>query len=231
MTVLVSQARWQKGGQLGCCGIGTVARLKACYPEPADITRHLLHWREATRPQILRPRHDSLDVMIKQIQRFPFIKEVHSTTYGLPSVYFKGTAIPLEMAFASVIDSMLTCENYGLWFLSDNVSGAGDHHSGEFSTRAFVRWCKDKDLGAWQTSGPVTSWRTTRDIQGWIFTMHKKACRSVVEVHKDTLLKMIKEWNSNEQVKSKGQAAIHAHVTESRELTAGFDDAWSAERG
>ena len=224
---LICQARYTISSQLGCCGIGTVARLRACYPDPTTIRLSLESWEAAGDRRLLRTTYDAMKPLIQSIQRWPYEgKNRLNPIYSMPRHYFAATSLDADIMYASVLEDMLLKRNYILWFFSDNVSRQGDVHLGAFTTRGFVKWLQDHNLGQMQTSGPIESKRTRSDIQGWLVTLNWHMCEEVVQVQKERLRAHIKEWNSNGNIKESAQRTIRTHVTESRELTARFGAAW-----
>ena len=229
----ICSPQWRISGQSGCCGIGTVARLRAVYPKPSVIAKSLIEWEHAPDAKLLNMNSKRIQTFrmqgaIQEIQRYPYTPPTVACTpcYLLPTIYFAGTAIDQSMAFGAVLDSMTGKSNYVLWFFSDNVQGYGDVHLGAFSTHEFVLWLINNNLGQMQTSGPVKSKRTHHNIQGWLFTMNWDECNAMVKKQRDRLRTQIKEWNSNVNIKEKGQAERATHATKSRKLSAGFDGAW-----
>ena len=217
MSTLVCNARWKLGPQLGCCGIGTVARLRANYPDKARIKGSLLKWESQKKPALLARLgdEDRMAEVIKTMNRQPWAgRQPYISAYELPATYFAATALPIELVFTALLEKMIVCSCYGIWFFSDNVTTEGDVHMGAFSTRLFVEWMIQENLGTMQTTGPILSRRTGRNIQGWMVTLNWPNCEARIERERAHLQRLIKEFNSNEHVKSKGQATIKAHEQE-----------------
>jgi len=111
---------------------------------------------------------------------------------------WRGAAIDIDMAFASVLESM---QVHVIYVFSDNMTEEGDVHLGDFSTRNFVKWLRDNDLGSFQTTGPLTSNRTQRMIQGWFFMPSQVLLKNMIETQRTALYNKIKELNSDSDVK------------------------------
>ena len=228
---MIASPQWKLSGQQGCCGIGTVSRLRANYPAPAVIMLAHKLWQERDDARLLDQRHgNDLVARVRNIQRFPYDSAIQVSTsiYNLPSNYFAATAVPQDIAYAMVLSQMLSNQNYGIWFLSDNVSGGhGDVHLGEFTTRGFVYWCHNNNLGTMQTTGPQTSRRTRDDIQGWMLTLHWDNCTEKVRTANSALTELIKEWNSDTSIKASGTAIKHQEATRRREFDERIGRAWA----
>ena len=231
MSTLVSNARWKLGPQLGCCGIGTVSRLRANYPTAARIRESLRKWEEQDQPYFLSQmkREDRMDEIIKTMDKQPWAGVQPSLyRYELPTNYFAATALPVEIVFAAILERMITIDCYGIWFLSDNMTELGDVHLGAFATRFFVDWMVQQNLGTMQTTGPIVSRRTGNNIQGWMVTLNWPNCVAQIHRARTELHLLIKEFNSNEHIKSKGQATIKTYEQErkafARELCAGWTE-------
>lgn len=227
---LVTSARWQFGAQLGCCGIGTVARLRANYPTDTRIAKDISEWQSQKSAMVIQGlgEHDVLATRIRMAQRTPWdIVSPVNPTYSLPTHYFTGTAIPVSIQFSAILEKMIQSDNYGIYFMSDNVAGTGDQHDGAFTTRAFAEWLRAENLGTLQTTGPIQSRRTGHDIQGWMVTLHFRNSRVRVKRARAQYREIIKEWNSNEHVKSTGEAGIKLHERERAELANFFSQGWA----
>jgi len=101
----------------------------------------------------------------------------------------------------AVIEDMLTNYRYSIYFFSDNTEGVGDVHNGPFSTRNFIKWLRDEDMGAIHSSGPVTSLRTSRELQSWIFVPNILRCEKQMKLVKDEFIQQVNKVNDNDKIK------------------------------
>jgi hypothetical protein len=127
-----------------------------------------------------------------------------------------------------VLDDMAQ-NKFAIYFFSDNVEGEGDVHLGPFNTRTFVHWMQTWDMGCFQTTGPITSLRTQREIQGWMFIPHWKTINKAIKAAREEYLQHIKELNEHEKIKQSGQATRKEHADESKALTCTLVSQWDAD--
>jgi len=117
------------------------------------------------------------------------------------STRWYGGAVHPQVAFIAVLEDMIKNYKHSIYFLSDNTEGVGDVHNGPFSTRNFVKWLREEDMGAIHSSGPVTSLRTNRELQSWIFVPNMIRCDAVVCTARDKFIKQVNKINDNDKIK------------------------------
>lgn len=212
---LVSGTSYLTGGAPGCCGIGTIARLLG--GERTEAQRKAAveaHMAKTTPVGYFTDRPKWKEMRMKQML---------STTSRVPSIHsagaqWGGMAVPLDVAFASVLEYLLLDAKYVCYYLSDNVSGAGDVHLGPFSTRAFHKWYLQNGFGASISTGPLQSLRTSRTIQAWIITPHWATIAKYIKGPRARLIQQIEEINDHECIKQARQDVIAERAGERKEL-------------
>ena len=217
--------RFHIGGQQGCCGIGTISRLRGNYCSPAEMKADTALWKS---------RKDALPVLHNSRLRERWTMEhilnsAHTIWPGgtVPPhhYYFKPMAVNANIAFSSILDNCRE-SHYAIYFLSDNMSNEGDVHNGQFNTKNFVNWLVINNLGSFHTSGPVTSHVTSRPIQGWIWVPHWPSISDKIKLERDNLEKLIKELNSDKKLKEKGQIKISTQAREARAFASTLTSGW-----
>lgn len=220
---VVSLPKYTVGPQQGCCGIASVTRLAGTYPSASTIKKQFGSWARQADKGILFPA-TSTAYTSWTLHRLVNLSQIKPEGFDSPD-YWCATAIPISIGYAAVLSEMRRF-NQSLYFMSDNMSNQGDCHIGAFSTRFFVKWLTDMNLGTFQTSGPVISRRTGRFIQGWMFTPNIQACDTMVARKKEDMLALIKEWNSDTRIKGKDQATRKAAAQKSEAVTSAILDGW-----
>ena len=137
-----------------------------------------------------------------------------------------GNAISPDIAYSIVLEGMQRTK-YAIYFMSDNMDNSGDVHIGPFTTRGFVTWLRDHDLGAIQTCGPVISLRTRRNIQGWIFVPHWDLCTTRIIKDRARLIKLYKGYNNDPKIKEAQQERCKEQHEASRTISAALSSGWS----
>jgi len=144
----------------------------------------------------------------------------------LHTAAWHGGAVSVKYGFAAVLERC-TRLTFSMYFMSDNMSEDGDIHLGPFSTRNFVKYLQDNNLGTIVTAGPVTSLNTDRDIQGWIFLPHWKSITKHVKKLRLELITYYKELNNDPRIKEPEQARRKQSADRSKELADQFCGGWT----
>jgi len=214
----VANPAWRMANLEGCCGIHTVARLKAEYPRNADAQHNRYASKSNARPMFYGYSQDwrtwSLISIVTRLMDHPS-RNSEGTTGAF--------AITADIAFGAVLDHMKEVKQ-AMYIMSDNMTNMGDVHTGPFSTKKFVEWLEANELGSIIASGPVTSSRTSRDIQAWFFKPHWPLCSSMISEQKKQLIDLIEELNSDERfnVKKREAQAKSARKGKAESLATGW---------
>ena len=223
MTMLTRNVTWQNYGMRGCCGAHTIARLWGQDTTEASRNRAVKRWYNYSKNlTVYDAKGYSLETTLKYLQRGPIPANCPHTKTPLYNLWHGG-AVPVHIAFAAVVESM--CDQ-SLIFLADNVDEEGDVHMGLFTTRAFVKWFKENNLGFAITGGPVQSTRTVNNIQGWVLHPNWKRCNTVIKNAKEELQEWIKEMNSDARIKQDVESAYAATANETAELQRTLTGGW-----
>jgi len=201
--------------QRGCCGIGTIARLGGttiCERRRLDSYEA---WKKTNPTQSLV--RTNTDLPLTALLNIACTR-THKVV--LPTI---------DEAFASVWDHCTGHGKHAIYFCSDNMSGEGDVHTGPFSTRAFVKWSVDNNLGCMQTTGPITSRRTGHYIQGWMFIPNWEVIDQTIGRARESFIKRAKEiqYEASGTVKGSIQDGCHQRARDDRELQDQWDREWS----
>jgi len=200
---LVIKPSWGIYQQQGCCGMGVITRLNSatCTPSQRDANRD--SWLALVEPKPLMSdlpnwRSAHLKTMLNFLDRRP---QGMQWMGRRQSTRWYGGAVSTHVAFMAVVEDAMKNQRYSMYFLSDNTEGVGDVHNGPFSTRNFVKWLRDNDMGAIHSPGPVTSLRTQRELQSWIFVPNTARCDAQVEHIRKEFIIQVNEINDNDKIK------------------------------
>jgi hypothetical protein len=231
---LILKPNWNVGGQQGCCGIGTIARLKANYTSESQRDAALEAWLELENPHpmlsdIPNWENQYLREILLQLVRRPQGAGWSgvSETWGV-AANWHGGAVDSNIAYAAVLQSL---SPYAIYFLSDNMDAEGDVHLGAFSTRGFVQWCQEQNLGQFQTTGPITSMRTQRHIQGWMWTPNWTSVGHTITKYNLEFRQYIKRINDDDRIKGPEQEKRREHSLKQQELQTSLAAGWASSTG
>ena len=167
---------------MGCCGMLEVYRLNGIYKTPTEIaSAHA------------RVNGDTSKISIKSaflhqlIERYaPYHEDNTGQSYELADGF---------LAVLSFIWMHEQNRGYTTLFLSDNMGSEGDVHLGDFSTKNFMEWFIDEELGVVATTpDTVKSHKGTQQpIRAWIVQpdwkkinlMFAPACKRILTKIKD----------------------------------------------
>jgi hypothetical protein len=135
---------------------------------------------------------------------------------------WQGGAVETEIAFCAVLEAM-NVQRYTIYFLSDNMESRGDVHTGTFSTKNFVRWLMLNEVGQLQATGPQTSLRTQRMIQGWMLTPNWNRVDKLAKDGKKKLIDHYRSLNNDERIKGPEQERLRERARASAGLVDSFD--------
>ena len=203
MSSLILGPRWTITNQPGCCGMATISRLNSRYCSESAKKANLASWYAATSPHAIMsdlPKwttQDMQQILLYSDQRPQGV--LWSGRLGYAGWF--GGAVPVRIGFIAMLEQMYKHQKHAMYFLSDNTEQQGDVHTGPFSTLRFVQWAFDENLGSFVTSGPVTSLRTQRTIQGWIFTPHWDTISPYITEGRQFLIHSIKGLNNDPRIK------------------------------
>jgi hypothetical protein len=223
----IKNSVWQGQGMPGCCGVHVLYRL---FGVNITKTSHLVELngllnackdqerpgRLLGSPQNQQSVESSLSFMVRTLTQ----KSKCWQRTDIPAIR---TAVPLDTMFTAVLQSV---PKQALIYLTDNMSGEGDVYLGSFTTRSFKKWYVDNELGAIVTSGPVTSTRTQKQIQGWILTPNWPTINKLIKIEHEKLLQFVKDTNNDPRIKSINQSRINERVHDARRLAATVLDGW-----
>jgi hypothetical protein len=225
---VVNTPRWTVTGTAGCCGIGSIHRLAGRYCAASQRDAAVKAWYESEDPKALMSDMPGWSTRSTMAQIFAMsAKRPQGVRYKgtQATATWYGAAVPVELCFAAVLEEMLD-KKYVIYFMSDNMTQHGDVHTGPFSTKAFVRWLRDNEVGQFQATGPLESMRTTRLIQGWMFTPNWDQVSKLAEAGKKDLIKYFKELNNDKRVKDPEQDRLRERAEQSRVLADQFVAGW-----
>jgi hypothetical protein len=126
----------------------------------------------------------------------------------------------------AVLEDMLKNYRYSIYFFSDNTEEVGDVHIGPFSTRSFVKWLRKEDMGAIHSSGPVTSLRTSRELQSWIFVPNINRCEQQIIKVRDEFIKQVNEINDNDKIQDAERDRRKEHALASKAIRDTLSSDW-----
>jgi len=227
---LVLRPSYTVDGQAGCCGIGTVYRLSSATCSPSQRDANLTSWYNTPNPYAIgsdNPEGAWEKMSMKQI-----LKATEQRPQGvlwggrIGSSYWFGNAILADIAYSAVLETMERTK-YAIYFMSDNMDGQGDTHIGPFNTRGFVSWLRQHELGQLQSTGPIQSLRTQRNINGWMFTPNWQQCAKRAELAKAQLITMYKGYNDDERIKKAHEQRCKVHNTASKALRKALGGGWT----
>lgn len=138
----------------GCCGLYEVYRLKASYESE-------------------KAREKRIKGYLKDpISTIRTVEECNHLAQQLAE--FSDSEMrwsyPIEWGFAGVLDRMNRGVQPNLIYMSDNMDAEGDVHTGPFSTKNFVSWIKEMDIGDIHETPPRPSHRGgNHPIQVWVW--------------------------------------------------------------
>ena len=228
MEQLIIGPRWNIANQAGCCGIATVSRLNARYCTPAARDANLKAWYETVRPYAIMsdlPKwaaRSMLHILKYSDQRPQGVRWGGRQNFA----GWYGNAQPSTIGFIALLEAMKQTNKACIYFLSDNVERSGDVHLGPFSTLYFVQWLFAMNLGNLQTTGPITSLRTSRNIQGWMFTPNWRTIDNLIESGRGELIASIKELNNDKRIKEASQERIKQANIEARAMRQSLSSGW-----
>ena len=229
MVDLVLKPQWTLGGQQGCCGIGSISRLNSSSCTESARRENLLSWVETKDPHpLMSDRPNWQGAQLRTIFEYLSLRPQGVNWHGrASSTRWFGGAVNVDYAFAAVLEHMKT-HQHAIWFFSDNVDGRGDVHNGPFSTRAFVKWLFNQQIGAIKDTGPVKSNRTQCNIQGWMFTPNYGYVNKIVQKLREELIAEIKEINNDPKIKAAREIRAADRVKHNAELSKNLGDNWGS---
>ena len=218
------------GGQRGCCGAGTIARITGTPSTRSQRESARNDWynNSAAVLALVKPRsnwkEDTITQCMKRNARMPLSSD---STYQRGSAvnHWRGGDVTLDVAFGSILEQ-LKASKYALYFMSDNVDGEGDVHLGPCNTRDFTKWLVTHQLGTIMTAGAVVSLRTGKRIQGWIFHPDWTAVNQMVAKQRASYIAMIEEMNSDPRLKERTEGRFAAQAREREEFNTGLITGW-----
>ena len=155
---LVHSLEWEIEEIYNCCKGTMLMRLRAGYTSQVEVNR------------LVKQGCKRAESTVHNFNNLDFAERLRWETDD------PAFAIPLETAYAAVIQDMLGAYQGPLWMATDRIRNFADQdvHLGPFSVRSIVRWMEREDL-AKVTQGPTAS-----GVTGWIFTLKKGKCRAFV---------------------------------------------------
>jgi len=148
---LVYNCNYYMEGFPSCCSVDTPVRLRSNVASKRDVERDL---RETA--QRGRLSHYE-DLKTRDWITRCGLQNIVKNHSGPPR-----SAIPVEVAFAGVLDDLLTMGHAMMFVMTDNMTVRGDVHRGPFSTKNFCKWLEDNELAN------VISMRNGR-MKTWVF--------------------------------------------------------------
>lgn len=157
----------------GCCGLFELFRLKGSY-------------------ETAKERDSRIDKLLKAGVDATVHVEDPGKLHHLLDSMSSGTfqwSYPVEWAFAGVLSALDRPTPPNLYWMSDNMDEDGDVHTGAFSTKNFVMWLKEMDVGDLHEVPAQKSHRGGgHPIQIWVWHPNWDKVREVI-THCYTLAK------------------------------------------
>lgn len=176
---LLKYRNFQLKQSAGCCGLFEIFRLRGAYESEDErakrIEQLMLHCTQITPVTDAGKLHKLLDSMHQSSLIWSF---------------------PLEWGFAGVLSALDRPTPPNLYWMSDNMDDEGDVHTGAFSTKNFVMWLKEMDVGDIHEVPAKASHRGGgHPIQIWVYHPDWPKVREVIttaynlakEYHKEIL--------------------------------------------
>lgn len=149
----------------GCCGLFELYRLKGTY-------------------ESLKERDERIDGLLKSgLQAATHVEDTGKLHQLLDSMNNStlNWSYPVEWGFAGVLSALDRPTPPNLYWMSDNMDEEGDVHNGPFSTKNFVMWLKEMDVGALHEVPARNSHRGGgHPIQIWVWHPDWPKVREVV---------------------------------------------------
>jgi len=226
MDTYVRQLTYSITGAAGCCGIGTISRLHGVRVTAAqrasdlsvmDADKQCLGYYS----RVGQFTHIRMRAVLATLNKLP---DYPDNMGGQQRRIWHGGAVPLDVAYMSVLDTMSHQTRHVAYYMSDNVEGEGDVHLGPFNTRDFHKWMVHNNLCSSVSTGPMMSLKTNRELQAWIIQPYWKYVNKYLMNHKHELYDIVKEINNNVEIKQRRQSAIAGSASELQEIQRGLSD-------
>lgn len=184
MSSLLRSFSWHVSQSQGCCGLFEIYRLKASYETEKE--------RDARTKALM-------DAGIAQGAKVQKSEALHKLLRSMTEAEY-GWSVPIEWGFAAVLDKLDRNTPPNLFFMSDNLDEDGDVHTGAFSTKNFVAWLKEMDVGALHETPPQKSHRGgAHPLQVWVWHPDWDKVREVTSHCMTLALDYYKEIESVEE--------------------------------
>ena len=149
----------------GCCGLFELYRLKGAYEEKEQLDE---------RVEALIAAGTSTGIQVEDEGK------LHKLLTSMNEATVQWS-FPVEWGFAGVLSKIDRPTPPNLYMMSDNMDDEGDVHNGPFSTKNFVSWLKEMDVGAIHEVPAQESHRGGgHPIQVWIYHPDWPKVREVV---------------------------------------------------
>ncbi len=188
----------------GCCGLFEVYRLKGSYESENE--------RDERIQSMLARGIDAVVAVEDTGKLHKLLDSMNNSTMNW--------SYPIEWGFAGVLSSLDRPTPPNLYWMSDNMDEEGDVHNGPFSTKNFVMWLKEMDVGDLHEVPARNSHRGGgHPIQIWVWHPNWPKVREVVN-HAYTLAK-----EYHKEIVSVEKQIAQIRVDQNREYIATFSRA------
>jgi len=218
-TKLVTQLSYNISNAVGCCGIGTISRLHAKTVLPARKAVEIQRYATSKTPcgyfdNVSKWQNDPMRSILRRINNMPNNLQKR----------WNGGGVSTDIAYMSVLDTLLRGPTHVAYYMSDNVEGEGDVHLGPFNTRDFHQWMVAHNLCGSITTGPMISRKTNRALQAWIIQPCWDFIDKYIEVHEQELYDVVLEINNHDNIKKRREATIARSAREIDDLRRELSD-------
>jgi hypothetical protein len=125
--------------------------------------------------------------------------KLHTLLLGMNNATYQWS-YPIEWGFAGLISACDRPTPPNLYMMSDNMDEEGDVHNGPYSTKNFVMWLKEMDVGDIHEVPARNSHRGgNHPIQVWVWHPDWPKCREVVQQCYDLAKEYHKEIENVEE--------------------------------